>query len=131
MRLNIAAPLLLAVLLPSFFNPAECLDGSKLIKGVDLEPENVLVTFPSDPCGDFALVEWDPPSKDFLIESYRVSCEAADFSDRVVDLIGADSTDAVIGPLQLNSTYRCFVASRSKLYGSSRPVASEPFSTSK
>lgn len=131
MRFHITAFLLLVVLLQPLTSPVRCVGNKNLINGVDLEPKNVVVTFPSEPCGDFALVEWDPPSKSFLVENYRVVCEATDLSDRVIDLVGGDSTEAVFGPLQLSSTYRCLVVSRSKIYGSSRVVVSEPFSTSK
>lgn len=101
-----------------------------MVDNVSLEPSNVVVTFPSEPCGDSALVEWNPPSKASLLQSYRIICEASDFYDRVIEIVDGDATEVQVGPLQLDSTYRCFVASRSKL-GTSQPIASEPFSTKK
>ena len=125
LRLCISISLLFAF----FLHPVcvQCL--GKLEKDVSLQPSNVIVTFPSSSCGDSAFVEWDPPSKAFLIESYRVTCEATDLSDRVFVVVEGDVTKVEVGPLQLDSSYRCIVISRSKIYGSSQPVASEPFST--
>ena len=128
LRLRISASLLFALLLQRFSVPVECLGKGKLANDVSLEPTNVVVTFPSEPCGDSALVEWNPPSKGFLVESYRVICEASDLSDRVIEIVDGDTAEVEVGPLQLDSIYSCLVASRSKL-GTSQPVASEPFST--
>ena len=101
-----------------------------MVDDVSLEPSNVVVTYPSERCGDSALVEWSPPSKSSLVKSYRIICEASDFYDRVIEIVDGDATELQIGPLQLDSTYRCFVASRSK-FGTSQPIASETFSTKK
>ena len=117
------------MILQTLLGSVQCLDKKKLIKDVSLEPENVSVTFPSERCGDSVLIGWDPPAKEFLIESYRVTCEAIDLTDRVVELVGADLEEVVVGPLKQDSTYTCFVTSRSKIHGTSKPVPSKPFST--
>ena len=130
LRLRIPASLLFALLLQRFSVSVECLGKDKLVEDIFPEPSNVVVTFPSEPCGDSALVEWNSPSKAFLVQSYRVICEASDFSDRLVEIVDGDATEVEVGPLQLDSTYRCFVALRSK-FRTSKAVASEPFSTEK
>lgn len=130
LRLCIPAPLLFVLLLQPLCAPVQCLNKLKLTSYVSLEPSNLAVAFPSKPCGESAFVKWDPPSMAFLIKSYRVTCEAR-VSHRVVKIVEGSLTESEIGPLQDDSTYRCFVASVSKIYGISRPVASEVFSTNR
>ena len=107
------------------------LGKDKLSKKFAQEPENVLATFPSEPCGDSVLIQWAPPSQDFLIQSYMVTCETDDMSGRVVELVDGDSYRAVVGPLKFDSTYTCSVVSRTKLHGNSDPSFTEPFVTDK
>ena len=131
-RVCAAASLLFALLLQRFYVPVQCRGIDKSLSlDVSLEPSNVVVTFPSQPCGDSVLVAWDPPAKSYFVESYRVTCEDIGFSDRKIEVVDGDLTEVIVGPLQLNSTYRCLVASWSKLYGASQAIASKAFSTAK
>ncbi len=107
------------------------LGKDKLSKKFAQEPENVLATFPSEPCGDSVLIQWAPPSQDILIQSYMVTCETDDMSGRVVELVDGDFYRAVVGPLKFDSTYTCSVVSRTKLHGNSDPSFTEPFVTDK
>ena len=131
MRLRMGMPILAAFLLIPFLHTVQSLGKGKATIDLVLEPQNVLATFPSEPCGDSVIVEWTAPPKDLLVVGYGVSCEAIDLSDRLGELVSGDVTAVVIGPLKMNSTYRCSVSSRTKLYGASKPVSSQPFSTTR
>lgn len=129
MRLHSMAQTFCALLLLHVIHPVEGLGKDKLTKDIAPEPESVLVTFPSEPCGDLAFVTWTAPPKEFLVESYLVTCEASDLTDRLAQIVDGGTTEVIIGPLELNSTYKCFVSSRTKFHGTSKPASSEPFST--
>ncbi len=47
--------------------------------------------------------------------------------DRVVDVVGGDVYQSVIGPLRKDVTYRCSVSSTSSLHGTSKPAYTETF----
>lgn len=106
---------------------AHGLGKDKLFAAFSNTPSNVRVTFPTEPCGANALVEWTAPPKDIFVETYVVKCESLD--DRVIDIVDGDTTSLVIGPLELNSTYICYVAARTKFHGTSKAASSDPFST--
>lgn len=108
---------------------SEALRKGKLENDFAPVPENVLAMFPSEACGDSVFIEWAPPSQDFLIQSYLVMCESQNLDDRVVNLVDGDTRQAVLGPLKIDSMYRCSVASRTKLHGTSEPAYTESFST--
>ena len=120
--------LLLAVLC---LRSSNALSKEKLIKHYAPVPENVRATFPSEPCGNSVLVQWTTPSHDFLIDSYLVTCETVNLDDRVVDVVGGDVYQAVIGPLRLDLTYRCSVSSTTSLHGTSKPAYSGTFLATK
>lgn len=124
-------PVFLAFLWLACVGHVECLGKNKFINDVTLEPENVEVVFQPETCGDSAFVTWNPPSKDILVESYRVTCEAVDFTDRVVEVVDGQTTQVVIGPLKSDTTFICSVASWTKFHGASGVVYSKAFLTEK
>ena len=106
---------------------ASAASKEKLLRNVELTPENVLATFPSEPCGDSVLVQWTPPSEDFLIQSYLIICETNDLVDRISKIVDSEMNQAEIGPLKSGDTYSCSVAARTKLHGTSQPSFTDPF----
>lgn len=118
------------VLLTSmFFCFVFSLNKEELTNKFDLAPENVLATFPSEPCGDSVLIEWTPPPKDLLIQSYLVKCESSDLVDRIIKIVDNGIYQIVIGPLKSDVTYSCSVATRTKLQGTGQPSLADPFLT--
>ena len=127
MRYSTRASHVFVPLLPLLICLASAASEEKLIKNVELTPENVLATFPSEPCGDSVLIRWTPPSQDFRIQSYLVICKTNDLVDRVSKIVDSEMNQAVIGPLKSGYSYSCSVAARTKLHGTSQPSFTDPF----
>lgn len=123
-----ASPVL--VLLASMcFCLVRSLNKGKLANSFESRPENVLATFPSEPCGDSVLIQWTPPSQDFLIQSYLVLCETDNLEDRISKIVEDGIYKTVMGPLKSGVTYSCSVAARTKLHGTGQPSFADPFLT--
>ena len=113
------------IIFTSLFHGVACLGKDRFHLAMAQAPEGgVEVTFPTEPCGDTALVSWTTPPKDPLRSSFVVKCES--LRDRVVELVDGDATEASIGPLVFGEEYVCSVTAKTK-FGGGGVVESAPF----
>ena len=101
-----------------------CLQLRSLCPG---SPQNVEAIFPSENCGDSALVSWEAPGAS-RVDFYQVACNGVGVVPVEV-VVNASVTEAVVGPLDTSGVeYTCSVFAVNS-FGTSTPGVSNPFIT--
>lgn len=89
-------------------------------------PLNVEAVFPSENCGDSALVTWDASSSG-NVDTYVATCIGP--GSPVTTEVSGSVTQAVVGPLATNGEeYTCSVVAVNE-FGTSPAGTAEPFTT--